>query len=46
MNEKVKDFFRSLVSLSDYVDLEGASASIRKNIYFKGPTVFILASGV
>lgn len=46
MNEKVKDFFRSLVSLSDYVDLEGASASIRKNIYFKGPTVFILACAI
>ena len=46
MNEKVKVFFRSLVSLSDYVDLEGASASIRKNIYFKGPTVFILACAI
>ncbi len=46
MNEKIKDFFRSLVSLSDYVDLEGASASIRKNIYFKGPTVFILACAI
>ena len=46
MNEKVKDFFRSLVSLSDYMDLEGASASIRKNIYFKGPTVFILACAI
>ena len=46
MNEKVKDFFRSLVSLSDYVDLEGASASIRNNIYFKGPTVFILACAI
>lgn len=46
MNEKVKDFFRSLVSLSDYVDLEGASASIRKNIFFKGPTVFILACAI
>ena len=46
MNEKVKDFFRSLVSRSDYVDLEGASASIRKNIYFKGPTVFILACAI
>lgn len=46
MNEKVKGFLKSLVSLSDYVDLEGANASIRKNIYFRGPNVFILACAI
>ena len=46
MDSKVKEFFRSLVSLSDYVDLDGANASIRKNIYFRGPNVFILACAI
>ena len=46
MNGKVSDFFKSLVSLSDYVDLDGANVSIRKNIYFRGPNVFILACAI
>lgn len=46
MKEKLKSFLRSLVSLSDYVDLDGANISIRKNIYFRGPTVFILACAI
>ena len=46
MNQKISNFFKSLVSLSDYVDLDGANASIRKNIYFRGPNVFILACAI
>ena len=46
MSKTSNNFFKSLVSLSDYVDLEGANASIRKNIYFRGPTVFILACAI
>ena len=46
MNEKIKSFLRSLTSLSEYVDLNGANASIRKNIYFRGPNVFILACAI
>ena len=46
MDGKVSDFFKSLVNLGDYVDLDGANASIRKNIYFRGPNVFILACAI
>ncbi|MBO7603071.1 MAG: DUF389 domain-containing protein [Bacteroidales bacterium] len=46
MNSHLKRFFLSLVSLSNYVDLDGANASIRKNIYFRGPNVFILACAI
>ena len=46
MKTKVGLFIKSLVSLSDYVDLDGANASIRKNIYFRGPNVYILACAI
>lgn len=46
MFEKISKFLKSLVSLSDYVDLDGANVSIRKNIYFRGPNVFILACAI
>ena len=46
MDGKISDFFKSLVNLGDYVDLDGANASIRKNIYFRGPNVFILACAI
>lgn len=39
-------FLRSLLNMSDHVDYEGASLSIRKNISFKGPNVIILACAV
>ena len=49
----MKDFFRrvlaylkKLIHLSDEIDYENASASIRKNISFKGTTVFILACAI
>ena len=34
------------MNLSDYVDMDSANASIRKNIYFRGPNVFILACAI
>ena len=37
---------KSIVNLSDYVDMDSANASIRKNIYFRGPNVFILACAI
>ena len=46
MNETIKTFFKSLVNLSDYINLESANASIRKNIFFRGPNVFILACAI
>jgi len=46
MKEKVNSFVKSLVGLSDYVDLGSANASIRKNINFRGPNFFILACAI
>ena len=49
----MKDFFRKvlaylekLIHLSDEIDYENASISIRKNIAFKGTNVFILACAI
>ena len=49
----MKDFFRKvlaylekLINLSDEIDYENASISIRKNIAFKGTNVFILACAI
>ena len=49
----MKDFFhrvlvylKKLIHLSDEIDYENASASIRKNIAFKGTNVFILACAI
>ncbi len=49
----MKDFFRrvlvylkNLISFSNEIDYENASTSIRKNISFKGTTVFILACAI
>ena len=42
----IKNFLKSIVNLSGYVDIDSANASIRKNIYFRGPTVFILACAI
>ena len=39
-------YLRSLIHLSDEIDYENASASIRKNIAFKGTNVFILACAI
>ncbi len=49
----MKNFFRnvliylkSLIHISDEIDYENASASIRKNIAFRGTNVFILACAI
>ena len=43
---KILVYLRSLIHLSDEIDYENASASIRKNIAFKGTNVFILACAI
>ena len=35
-------YLHSLVSLSEDIDTEAASNTIRQNVYFRGPNVFIL----
>ena len=39
-------YLKTLIHLSDEIDYENASASIRKNIAFKGTNVFILACAI
>ena len=39
-------YLRMLIHLSDEIDYENASASIRKNIAFRGTNVFILACAI
>ena len=39
-------YLKSIIHLSDEIDYENASASIRKNIAFKGTNVFILACAI
>ncbi len=46
MANRISSFLNSIVSMSDYMDLQGAGISIRKNIYFRGPNVFILACAI
>ncbi|MBR4809340.1 MAG: DUF389 domain-containing protein [Bacteroidales bacterium] len=46
MAGKTTRFFKSLLNMSNYVDLDGAGVSIRQNIYFRGPNVFILACAI
>jgi len=43
---RVLIYLRSIIHLSDEIDYENASASIRKNITFKGTNVFILACAI
>ena len=43
---KVLAYLKKLIYLSDEIDYENASASIRKNIAFKGTNVFILACAI
>ena len=44
--KKVIVYLKSIIHLSDEIDYENASASIRKNISFKGTNVFILACAI
>ncbi len=41
-----KEYLHKIVNLTDYIDIEAASQSIRANISFKGPNVWILAFAV
>ena len=43
---KVWAYLKKLIHLSDEIDYENASASIRKNIAFKGTNVFILVCAI
>ena len=43
---KVLAYLKKLIHLSDEIDYENASTSIRKNIAFKGTNVFILACAI
>ena len=43
---KVLAYLKRLVHLSDEIDYENASASIRKNIAFRGTNVYILACAI
>lgn len=43
---RVLIYLRSIIHLSDEIDYENASASIRKNIAFRGTNVFILACAI
>ncbi|MCQ2299348.1 MAG: DUF389 domain-containing protein [Bacteroidales bacterium] len=46
MLKRLQKYLNPKAGLNEYLDLEGASASIRKNIYFHGPNVYILAFAV
>ena len=43
---KVLIYLKSIIHLSDEIDYENASASIRKNIAFRGTNVYILACAI
>ena len=43
---KVKQYLRHIVYLEDDIDRDAAAATIKKNIFFKGPNVIILACAV
>ncbi len=44
--KKILVYLKSLIHISDEIDYENASNSIRKNIAFKGTNVFILACAI
>lgn len=46
MPGRIKSFLKSLVNMSAYIDHDNAGISIRQNIYFRGPNVFILACAI
>lgn len=46
IKEKIRLYIKDTVNISDQVDVEAASASIRRNIYFRGPNVWILAFSI
>lgn len=42
----IKDTVKSIINMSGHIDHRGASASIRKNISFRGPNIYILACAI
>ena len=46
MSSSIRSFVKSIVNISDNGDMDSANASIRKNIYFRGHNVFILACAI
>ena len=44
--KRIINYLKGLIHLSDEIDYENASTSIRKNIAFKGTNVFILACAI
>ena len=44
--QRILLYLKNLISFSDEIDYENASTSIRKNIAFRGTTVFILACAI
>ena len=46
MSGRISGFLKSLVNMSAHIDLGAAAVSIRQNIYFRGPNVFILACAI
>lgn len=38
----IKSFLRSILSMTDYIDVDAAYQSVRNNVPFRGPTVYIL----
>lgn len=45
-NTNIKAAAKRILSLSEHLDLEASEAAIRKNIYFRGPNVIILACAI
>ena len=44
LNFNFRKSFRDVVNIADHIDTEDAAARIKKNIWFKGPNVWILAA--
>ena len=46
LNFNFRKSFRDVVNIADHIDTEDAAARIKKNIWFKGPNVWILAFSI
>ena len=46
MGVKIFQQLKDLVNMSDQIDIESASISIKKGIFFKGQNVFILTCAI
>ena len=46
LNINFKEFIKTTLNLTDYVDIPAANENIRNNIPFKGPNVYILFAAV